>query len=146
MAGGNVFNKYFPDDAAHNVQSVNNNIIGDDKTSGDQTGGDNTQSPNPCSDELSRITIKPDFVNPDTEEKGCISSNTMAETREGSDQSEDDPTIIFCPAGLAHRGIKKGYDVGQISPGPQAVNCEFIGDRVTWKMETLGSVLLHEYT
>ncbi len=70
----------------------------------------------------------------------------MAETRDGDDDSKEDPTIIFCGPGLAHGDINKGYDIGQITPGPQAVNCEFIGDRVTWKMETLGSVLLHEHT
>lgn len=67
----------------------------------------------------------------------------MGATRNGD---TDNPTMIICPSGLAHGGINKGYNVGEDPPGPSAVTCQTIGDRVTWQMDTLGAVILHEYT
>ena len=62
----------------------------------------------------------------------------MAEMR---DIDSDKPTIILCdPAGFGHGGIGKGYN------NVKAVGCDGFDDRVSWKMETLGSILLHEYT
>ena len=125
------------------METVFKHIIGKDKTSGDQTGGDNRQSQNPCADELARIKIISDFKEPGKSE--CKQKRTMAVTLDGDDD-EKNPSIIVCDTGLKHGGIKKGYDVGVEPPGPGAVTCDTIGERTTWRMETLGSILLHEYT
>ena len=48
------------------------------------------------------------------------------------------PMLQVCPkAGLGH---------GKIYRGPNPVKCEDLGDIVSWRMETLGSIFLHEYT
>jgi hypothetical protein len=123
------------------VLGVFNNIIGKDTSSGNQNG-DPPQQDEPCSSELSAITVRADFAN----ENGvfsCTSPLIMGATRGGN---TDNPTMILCPSGLAHGGINKGYDVGEDPPGPSAVTCHTIGDRVTWAMDTLGAVILHEYT
>jgi hypothetical protein len=64
--------------------------------------------------------------------------DTMAELRDWKTSS---PKLVVCAgAGFGHGGIGKGYtDV-------ETVRCERFDDRVSWKMETLGSILLHEYT
>lgn len=50
----------------------------------------------------------------------------------------DTPLLEVCPkAGFGHGGIGKD---------PHMVKCENLGDTVSWRMETLGSILLHEYT
>ena len=50
----------------------------------------------------------------------------------------DSPLLEICPrAGFGHGGIGKD---------PRNVICENLGDTVSWRMETLGSILLHEYT
>lgn len=71
----------------------------------------------------------------------------MAATRDGE---EDEPTVIICPSGLKHGGIGRDYTVGvppdKNPPGPPAVNCQTLDDRTSWRMDTMGSVLLHEYT
>lgn len=64
----------------------------------------------------------------------------MAELR---DWDTDNPTIVLCdPAAFGHGGIGKGYGNGSVPAG----ECGFFDPRVSWKMETLGSILLHEYT
>jgi len=63
---------------------------------------------------------------------------TMAELR---DWETSNPKLIICAGpGFKHGGISDGYD------GVDAVVCDNLDDRVSWKMETLGSILLHEYT
>lgn len=54
--------------------------------------------------------------------------------------ASDRPTLIMCPFGLTHGGIDKSYS------GVQAVSCSTLDPRVSWKMDTLGSTMLHEYT
>ena len=53
------------------------------------------------------------------------------------------PTLEVCPgAGFRHGSIGRGPP----RRGPNVVVCENLGDTVSWRMETLGSILLHEYT
>ena len=50
----------------------------------------------------------------------------------------DHPVINICPtSGFGHGGIGKD---------PHQVNCSTVGDTVSYRMTTLGSLLLHEYT
>jgi len=86
---------------------------------------------------LGQITISPDFPDADGD-LTCDDPETMAELR---DWNTDNPTIVLCnPAALGHGGIGKSY--GSVP----AVQCDALDPRVSWKMETLGSILLHEYT
>jgi hypothetical protein len=51
--------------------------------------------------------------------------------------------VICAGGGFGHGGIAKGYD------NVNAIDCAFTklnGGRVSWRMETLGSIILHEYT
>jgi hypothetical protein len=62
----------------------------------------------------------------------------MAELR---DWDTDNPKLVVCArAGFGHGGIAKGYS------GVKEVECGGLDPRISWKMETLGSILLHEYT
>lgn len=86
---------------------------------------------------LGQITVSPDFPKPNGK-LTCDDNDTMAELR---DYNADNPTIVLCdPGALGHGGIAKSY--GTIP----AVTCANFDSRISWKMETLGSVLLHEYT
>jgi hypothetical protein len=123
------------------VLGVFNNIIGEDTSPGNQNS-DPPQKDEPCSSKLSAITVRADFAN----EKGkfsCTEPKVMGATRNGD---MENPTMILCKSGLAHGGINKGYDVGEDPSGPSAVTCHTIGDRAAWRMDTLGAVILHEYT
>lgn len=74
------------------------------------------------------------------DKKGVLACDgeTMAELR---DWSTPNLTLIVCAApGFGHGGIGKGYT------NVDTVECGRFDDRVSWKMETLGSILLHEYT
>ena len=150
MAGNEIFKKYFRDDGAHNVKKIFENIIGKDTTSGNQDKNvPNHQGDSPCANVLRDITIRHDFPDPKYDgEKSCVDKDgkdieyVMGDTREGD---TDHPKIVICPPALAHRGIKKGYDKF-FPPGPKAVTCDTLDKRASWKMETLGSILLHEYT
>lgn len=62
----------------------------------------------------------------------------MAEIRK---YESDKPEIIICErAGLGHGGIRKGYS------GVHAIDCGYLENKVSWKMETMGSIILHELT
>lgn len=90
---------------------------------------------------LNQLTIIPDTPNVDGD-YACDDASTMAATR---GWSLDTPVIIFCDqSGLGHGGIGKGYDTAD--PPVDAVVCEDFDPRVSWKMTTAGSILLHEYT
>lgn len=87
-------------------------------------------------DLLGKISIVTDYKDDDGDY--ACDGDTMAELR---DYSTDNPKIIICKkAGFGHGGIAKGYD------GVDKVVCENFDPRMSWKMETLGSILLHEYT
>lgn len=53
--------------------------------------------------------------------------------------------MVVCDSAFTHGGIDKGY--GSI-PGLSvpAVVCDNFDEHVSWKMDTLGAILLHEYT
>lgn len=123
----NIFNKYFNEGDRALVRSVFLKIMGDpaDPQNPDETG----------SATLGGITVKQDF--PDSDGDLSCDASTMAELR---DYDEDDPTLVMCPGSFGHGGIGLGYD------NVQEINCDWIGDRVTWHMDTMGSILLHEYT
>jgi hypothetical protein len=94
-----------------------------------------------CSEKLRQLTFHADY--PDS--KGsmtCLDDSIMGETR---DEYSDNPTVILCPPAFKHGAIN---DPGTIIPDDsiQAVTCANIGDRVTWRMDTVGSIILHEYT
>lgn len=101
-------------------------------------GGDPLQPPgNPL---LKDITIRPDFPDPKTGALSCSDPDVEAEIRE---LTSDNPSIVLCdPAAFGHGSIGKGYTDGNIP----AVTCDTLDPRVSWKMDTLGAVLLHEYT
>lgn len=52
--------------------------------------------------------------------------------------------MVICPvAGFLHGGINHGYE------GVKEINADFVklnDQHVSWRMETLGSIILHEYT
>lgn len=168
-----IFLKYF--DASANsvriVKEIFDNVIGDDTSSGlqkkfkevkDDTSDDQLQKDEPCAGKLNQINIVPDFKGGRNEVLACENNDpnladTMAETRDGT---EDDvgkgktPKIIVCNPGVAHEGIDKSFKTvqatraGTVAIGPDAVTCDSVsedGDRTTWRMETLGTVILHEY-
>lgn len=96
-------------------------------------GGDTAN----CASILADLTFRPDF--PDDEgDLACSDPQDMGETRDGD---TDNPTVILCPSALGHGGLT----AGPVS-GPDPVTCDQLPDRVTWQMETVGSVILHEYT
>lgn len=84
---------------------------------------------------LSDMSIVVDYK----DKKGMLAcdSETMAELR---DWSTPNPKLIVCAGpGFGHGGIGKGYT------NVDTVECGRFDDRVSWKTETLGSILLHEY-
>jgi len=86
---------------------------------------------------LGDITITPDYAKPDGA-LTCTDPTIMAAMR---DKDTDNPKIILCPkAGLGHGGIGTGF------AGASTVGCSNFGSRVGWKMETLGSILVRQYT
>jgi hypothetical protein len=101
------------------------------------TGGDQAN----CAEMLARITFRADFVDPDGD-MSCADPRSMASTRDGH---TDHPTMILCKPGLLHGGINQAF-VGNPDEPVEAVTCDSIRNRVTWRMDTLGSVILHEYT
>lgn len=65
------------------------------------------------------------------------SKHTIAEVR---DAEIVDPKIIVCKSAFQYGGIVQEY------PGVVKVTCDNIGTAASTKMETLGSLLLHEFT
>lgn len=139
-----IYLKYFRADQVHNVQAIFKNIIGDDTSP-----GGSKQRSNPCSSDLSNIRIVRDF--PDEQGvRSCANPIALAATRNGKEIEREggkELLTIICDLGLKHGGINKAYDGKEHNPkGPTAVTCDTIGDRVTYRMDTLGATLLHEYT
>ena len=154
------------------MKKIFNNIIDEDKSSGlqkkfkdvpDNTPDDKLQKDEPCAEKLKKFRIVPDFKGGRNQRLACEpdedddpdTANTMAETRDATmDDEGETPKIIVCYPGVAHGGIDKSFKTvqsartGTVSIGPDAVTCDSVskdGDRTTWRMETLGSILLHEY-
>ncbi|KAF4445781.1 Metallopeptidase, catalytic domain [Fusarium austroafricanum] len=85
---------------------------------------------------LGSITIVSDYKNEDDE--WACTDDTMAEIR---DYDTKNPKIVVCPkTGFGSGGLGKGYK------GVEALRCSSFDDQVSTKMDSLGSVLLHEYT
>jgi hypothetical protein len=102
-------------------------------------GGDRTV----CADMLSALTFRADFPVADGK-MSCIDTDIMGITR---DWIYKNPTVIICEAGFRHGGINTpGTLAGTADDTVKAITCESIGDRMTWRMWTLGSIILHEYT
>ena len=49
------------------------------------------------------------------------------------------PQVMVSPIAFRFGGIDKGYN------GVPPVTCDSIGPRISWRMATLGSIILHEY-
>jgi hypothetical protein len=138
-----IYNKYFPNgdngfDLA-NAGAVLGNIV--------QATFDGTTNTD-CADGLSEITISPDFPNPKNDNKmSCTDPSVMASLRNG--RGPNHPILIVCPNALKQGNI--GPDqlkVGGVD-APSPVTCAFVaqnGLRTTYRMTTLGSIILHEYT
>jgi len=125
--GGSIFKKYFNDGDANKVRNVFLNIMGNpsDPSKPDPTG----------SSKLGDISIVQDY--PDAGGDLACDGETMAELR---DWGTNNPKLVMCGPGFGHGGINKGYN------NVPEINCAYIGDRVNWRMDTMGSILLHEYT
>ena len=124
---GPIFTKYFNAGDADLVRNTFLAIMGNpsDPNNPDVTG----------SSKLGGISIVQDYADADGD-LAC-DGQTMAELR---DWSTDNPKLVMCDPGFGHGGIGKGY--GSVP----SVDCGFIGDQVNWRMDTIGSILLHEYT
>ena len=120
---GPIFAKYFNDADKATVRSVFMNIMGNpaDPMNPDTTGNDL----------LGKITV----TRSDPDGDCAADATLMAQLAR---YATDTPLLEVCPvAGFGHGGIGKD---------PNKVICENLGDTVSWRMETLGSILLHGYT
>lgn len=128
---------------------------------------DHFQKDEPCADILKKYTVIPDFkldngfFHCDPRSVPGGNKDTTPQMAESLDCFEEDfyehdkdPRIIVCNSGVAHGGVDKKFTTvqstraGTLELGPEAVTCKSIsedGDRVTWRMDTLGSIILHEY-
>jgi hypothetical protein len=96
-------------------------------------------------DKLSSIRVSLDF--PVDEEMACDPTDDddtrVVEARLRGDRT-DNPFMVLCPSAFTHGGIDKGYGKIPFFNVPK-VSCENFGSRVSWKMDTLGSTIMHEY-
>nr|OQO27819.1 hypothetical protein B0A51_04654 [Rachicladosporium sp. CCFEE 5018] len=126
-----IISKYFNPRNYPTVKAVSNNILGGDPSQGNVR--------------LSDMTAHPDH--PDPSNDGKLTCNTkdnfMAQLRDQPDLEH--PIIILCDSAFTHGGIGKGYGSIPLFNVP-AVACGNFDERVSWKMDTLGSTLLREYT
>jgi hypothetical protein len=88
---------------------------------------------------LQRIKILTDYTD-ENGEKTC-DGKTLAELRNPESYY---PNMVLCPIAFLQGGIGKSY--GIIPFRIHAVKCSNFDKRVSWKMDTLGATLLHEYT
>jgi hypothetical protein len=92
------------------------------------------------SDLLANVKFVPDFRDPNNNnEYSCSDSHLTAAS---VNYQSDYPSIIVCPYGFGFGAI------GGDGTGAPAVTCEtvYVTPRVSWRMETLGQIVLHEYT
>lgn len=120
-----IFVKYFNIKDRDFVLSVFNQILGGDKDYGNAL--------------LADISIMVDYQNAEgnwvcvTVDKGIIT----AQVREEDPKS---PNLVLCKSALKYGAIDHPFQ------GVLDVNCNTLDPRVSFKMVTLGSILLHEYT
>ncbi|SLM37515.1 Metallopeptidase, catalytic domain [Lasallia pustulata] len=120
---GPIFAKYFNLADKGTVRSVFMSIMGNpaDVMNPGTTGNDL----------LGKITV----TRSDPDGDCAADATLMAQLAQ---YDTDTPLLEVCPgAGFGH---------GAIGKDPNKVVCENLGDTVSWRMETLGSILLHEYT
>lgn len=120
---GPIFAKYFNLADKGTVRSVFMSIMGNpaDVMNPGTTGNDL----------LGKITV----TRSDPDGDCAADATLMAQLTQ---YDTDTPLLEVCPgAGFGH---------GAIGKDPNKVVCENLGDTVSWRMETLGSILLHEYT
>lgn len=72
----------------------------------------------------------------------CDDEDTLAQLRY---EESGSPTLVICDIAFKHGGIGKGYG---ILPRVRAVECSNFANpaQVSWRMDTLGALILHEYT
>lgn len=124
-----IFQKYFNEADKMTVLQVLNNILGNPTDQSNPQG--NTL--------LTQITVTSDYTNSEFPNFVC-DGTTFAAMRNGLTAN---PTIVVCPSGFGHGGIGKGYE------DVDAITCQYFtqdSTRVNWRMQTLGSIFLHEYT
>ncbi len=124
---GPIFQKYFQPNDSATVRGVFEAIRGHPPP-GTGLGA----MGNPA---LKEVMIVQDY--PDELGRYADDGDTLAEVR---DKDGDNPKIIITKDGFDTGGLFRGY------PGVPEVNCTTIGTIVNAKMETLGSIFLHEYT
>lgn len=92
---------------------------------------------NGCGNTLQDFLFSKDF---DTAEFGfvCTEPEYSAET---IDSESTTATIIICDSAFKHGAIGRRPD-----GFPPAVTCETIGHQTSWRMSTLGTTILHEWT
>ncbi|KAI9930813.1 hypothetical protein ASPWEDRAFT_171444 [Aspergillus wentii DTO 134E9] len=121
-----ILKKYFHEKDKNTVIDVFKKITGDltKGKDGSATLGD--------------LHVVIDYPDPDDNNVLACDGDTMAELR-GIDEKH--PKLIICEgAGFGHGGVSKGYH------GVKAIDCGYLDEEVSWKMETMGSILIHEYT
>lgn len=120
---GPIFGKYFNDADKTTVRDVFMNIMGNPS---------DLKNPDPTGNGLlGQITVT--RSDPDGD---CAADAALMAVLSNYDTGS--PLLEVCPvAGFGHGGIGKD---------PHKVVCDNLGDTVSWRMETLGSILLHEYT
>lgn len=87
---------------------------------------------------LSQINVVPDYDDGITKGTACSDGKRYGQLRHWTEQN---PSLIVCP-----RGFKHGSFDGPEWLGVQAIDCNSIGSRVSWKMMTLGHIFLQKYT
>ncbi|KAJ5587092.1 uncharacterized protein N7459_002857 [Penicillium hispanicum] len=118
-----IFQKYFALSDKATVLQVFENITGSDQ---------NFDNGNPL---LGHIRIVEDYL--EDGDQVCEGDDDWGELRLWE---TDYPNMVVCPPAFGHGGINKGYD------GVAAVTCASIGNSMSWRMETLGSFEIHEFT
>ena len=116
---GGIYERYFQPQDKATVRNVFMNILGDPP-------GDNQYGTGAAL--LGKITITHD-------DKG-VCAETIGLAAEMYGPESDTPTMLICPEGFRHGGI--GKDTNQ-------VDCTTIGTTFSWRVKTLGSIVLHEY-
>ena len=94
-----------------------------------------------CDKTLENVLFSKDYDAPG-EGFTCRNSGDISITL---DHWTSEPTIILCPSAMSHGVV--GRSMLPRLPGlPVPVTCSTIGDRTSWRMNTLGSAILHEWT
>lgn len=141
-----IYDKYFPDknrgSDLNNVRTTFGNIV-------QVKQGEPPFLSTDCSAFLSHITISPDIPNPDNENQiSCTDASTMASMRYANSQTKN-PIMILCESALQHGNIGPTQITVDGEDAPPPVTCDMVqknGLRTTWRMNTLGAIILHEYT